>query len=263
MRNRSTWALSIAAAAALLSTSTARAQGTTHVVTQAGFNFSPSSLTISAGDTVEWVWGNGNHTVTSGTACTSSGLFDLPLSAANPKATFTFNSAGAYDYFCVPHCGLGMTGVITVQAAGPVNYCTAGSSAAGCKATLSATGTPSATASSGFDLMAAGVEGQKNGIFFYGTNGRQANPWGNGTSFQCVVPPVKRGGLLSGTGTSGACDGLFAQDLNARWCPTCPKPGHNPGAGTVVQAQLWYRDPLNTSNQTTSLSDALEFTVAP
>ena len=35
------------------------------------------------------------------------------------------------------------------------------------------------------------------------------------------------------------------------------------GAGAVVQAQLWYRDPLNTSNQTTSLSDAIEFIVAP
>jgi hypothetical protein len=29
-----------------------------------------------------------------------------------------------------------------------------------------------------------------------------------------------------------------------------------------VQAQLWYRDPLSTSNQTTSLSDAIEFVVA-
>jgi hypothetical protein len=30
-----------------------------------------------------------------------------------------------------------------------------------------------------------------------------------------------------------------------------------------VQAQLWYRDPDSTSNQTTSLSNALEFAVAP
>jgi hypothetical protein len=37
----------------------------------------------------------------------------------------------------------------------------------------------------------------------------------------------------------------------------------NPGAGAQVQAQLWYRDPQNTSNQTTSLSDAIEFLVAP
>jgi hypothetical protein len=30
-----------------------------------------------------------------------------------------------------------------------------------------------------------------------------------------------------------------------------------------VQAQLWYRDPSNTSSVTTSLSDAIEFLVAP
>jgi hypothetical protein len=74
---------------------------------------------------------------------------------------------------------------------------------------------------------------------------------------------VKRAGLLTGTGTVGACDGSFSQDLNALWCPTCPKPNHNPGAGSTVNLQLWYRDPLNTSNQTTSLSDGLEFGVCP
>ena len=42
--------------------------------------------------------------------------------------------------------------------------------------------------------------------------------------------------------------------------------GHDaadPGAVAVVQAQLWYRDPFRTSNQTTSLSDAIEFSIAP
>ena len=40
--------------------------------------------------------------------------------------------------------------------------------------------------------------------------------------------------------------------------------GGNPGAGAVVQAQLWYRDPFNTANnQATSLSDAIEFLVLP
>ena len=104
------------------------------------------------------------------------------------------------------------------------------------------------------------MEGAKDGLFFFGPNGRQANPWGNGTSFQCVVPPVKRGGLLTGVGTPGACDGLFSQDLNARWTA---KPKQNPGAGAIVQAQLWYRDPFSSSNQTTSLSDAIEFYVCP
>ena len=143
---------------------------------------------------------------------------------------------------------------------GPESYCTAGVSASGCQAALSASGIASATAASGFSLTAAGTEGAKDGLFFFGTNGRQANAWGTGTSFQCVVPPVKRGGLLTATGTTGACDGIFAQDLNARWTA---KPSQNPGSGALVQAQLWYRDPLNTSNQTTSLSAAVEFTVGP
>jgi len=146
---------------------------------------------------------------------------------------------------------------------GVTSYCTAGTSASGCQATMTASGTASASASSGFCVSAADVEGNKSGIFFYGTNGRQANPWGNGTSFQCVTPPVKRGGLLAGGGAAGACDGAFTQDLNARWCAACPKPGHNPGAGATMQSQLWYRDPMNTSNQTTSFSDAIEFDVGP
>jgi len=140
------------------------------------------------------------------------------------------------------------------------SYCTAGTSASGCQALLAASGAPSATAVSGFLVSASGVEGQKDGLFFFGANGRQSNPWGNGTSYQCVVPPVVRGGLLAGSGTAAACDGAFGQDLNALWTA---RPAKNPGAGEVVQLQLWYRDPLSTSNQTTSLSNALEFTVEP
>ena len=144
-----------------------------------------------------------------------------------------------------------------------VRYCTAGTSASGCQAILTACGTPSATAPSGFVLAVEDLEGSSHGLFYFGSNGRQASPWGNGTSFQCVVPPAHRAGSLKGVGTPGACDGSFSQDLNARWCPTCPKPNHNPGAGALVQAQLWYRDKASTSNQTTSLSDAIEVLVGP
>jgi hypothetical protein len=147
--------------------------------------------------------------------------------------------------------------------AGSPTYCTAGVSASGCTAQLATAGVPSATAASGFTLHTQGVEGSKDGLYYFSTNGRQANPWGNGSSYQCVVPPVVRAGVLSGSGTNGNCDGTFAQDLNALWCQTCPRPAKNPGAGAVVQAQLWYRDPLNTSNQTTSLSNAVEFQLAP
>jgi choice-of-anchor B domain-containing protein len=153
--------------------------------------------------------------------------------------------------------------VFELHCEGAVNYCTAGVSASGCSALLSASGTASASATSGFSLQANGVEGLKDGLFFFGTNGRQANSWGSGTSFQCVVPPVVRAPLLAGNGTLNACDGSFVQDLNALWCASCPAPLKNPGAGALVQAQLWYRDPQSTSNQTTSLSDAIEFPVEP
>jgi hypothetical protein len=167
----------------------------------------------------------------------------------NPTYQFVFEIWGA-----------GLDNPRVTFGATPVTYCTAGASANGCQATLSASGTPSASAASGFDLLAANVEGDKDGLFFYGANGRQASSWGNGTSFQCVTPPVRRAGLLTGSGSAGLCDGTFAQDLNARWAAV---PAHNPGAGSVVQAQLWYRDPFNTSNQTTSLSEAIEFCLEP
>jgi hypothetical protein len=168
-----------------------------------------------------------------------------------------------WDDWGNPQVGSAGRAYVFLYDAGVETYCTSGTSASGCAALVDGTGVPSATASSGFALTATGVEGGKDGLFYFGSNGRQANPWGNGTSYQCVVPPVRRAGLLSGVGSPGACDGSFVQDLNALWCATCPQPVKNPGAGAVVQAQLWYRDPQSTSNQTTSISNAVEFTVGP
>jgi hypothetical protein len=142
----------------------------------------------------------------------------------------------------------------------PVAYCTAGVSASGCQALLGSTGVPSASAPSGFVVSAGDVEGDKSGMFFFSTNGRIATPWGSGTSLKCVALPAQRGALITSGGSSGVCDGSFAYDLNARWTE---KPPQNPGAGALAQVQLWYRDPFNTSNQQTSLSDALEFSVCP
>jgi len=184
---------------------------------------------------------------------------DVQLSGAVPSSWFVTATATAEPSGSTSE----LSACVALSGQGIAAYCTAGTSASGCQATLSASGTPSATAPSGFMLSAAAVEGAKDGLFFFGGNGRQASSWGNGTSYQCVAPPVRRSPLLIGSGTAGLCDGSFSQDLNALWCPTCPKPQSNPGSGATVQAQLWYRDPQNTSNQTTSLSDALEFVVAP
>ncbi len=141
-----------------------------------------------------------------------------------------------------------------------VSYCTAGTSFSGCQVSVSASGTASASATSGFVVSAATVEGDKSGQFYYGISGRQASPWGSGSSYRCVRPPTWRAGVQSGIGGVGTCDGAFAQDLTVRWQA---KPNTNPGAGNTVQLQFWYRDPQSTSNQTTSFSDAIEFGVCP
>ena len=180
-----------------------------------------------------------------GSPCIDAGN---PASPLDPDGTIADMGALPFDPSYVP---------------ATVNYCSAGTSASGCRATLSAVGTASATAASGFVLAASNVEGNKEGLYFFGTNGRKATPWGNGTSTMCLVAPVTRAGLLAASGTNGSCDGAFSQDLNTLWCPTCPNPAKNPGAGAVVQVQLWYRDPQNTSNRTTSFSDALELGVGP
>jgi plastocyanin len=44
-----------------------KSNATKHVVTVANFVFTPSSLTINLGDTMEWVFVSGTHTTTSTT----------------------------------------------------------------------------------------------------------------------------------------------------------------------------------------------------
>jgi len=87
----------------------------TFTVTQSGISFVPNDLTINVGDTVEWVWTGGFHTVTNGTGAADPAagtLFDATLSGGN--FSYTFTSAGDVPYFCRPHETLGMTGIIRV-----------------------------------------------------------------------------------------------------------------------------------------------------
>ena len=143
----------------------------------------------------------------------------------------------------------------------PQPYCTAGTTTNGCSASISASGSPSASASSGFTISVAAVEGQKQGILFYGVSGRIVSPWGTGTSLLCVKPPTQRMSVQTSGGMSGACNGALAQDWLA-WLAANPSGLGAPfAAGDVVNAQAWFRDPP--SPKTTNLSNALEFAVVP
>lgn len=67
--------------------------------------FSPASLTINVGDTVEWInVDTAAHTVTSGSPANGpSGVFDSSLIMGGVSFENTFDEAGSYDYFCMVH----------------------------------------------------------------------------------------------------------------------------------------------------------------
>ena len=98
-------------------TALAGPSGIVHDVVQAGLTFEPANITVAPGDTVRWTWASGFHTVTSGASCTPDGLFDMPLTSGDPIAEYVvpMESDGVIDYFCSPHCGLGMIATITVE----------------------------------------------------------------------------------------------------------------------------------------------------
>jgi plastocyanin len=82
--------------------------------------FKPQTATIKTGQTVEWVWKEGVHDVTSGTksgaTCTGDGKFSSG-DPVGPGSTWrkTFDTAGDFPYFCTPHCNLNQVGTVTVQ----------------------------------------------------------------------------------------------------------------------------------------------------
>jgi FtsP/CotA-like multicopper oxidase with cupredoxin domain/plastocyanin len=87
------------------------ATNTVHLTASA--TFSPTTLMVNSGDTVKWVWDNGDfHTVTSDTAVWDSGV----KSGGPPFPEFsrTFTTPGTFPYHCQVH-GPTMHGTITVM----------------------------------------------------------------------------------------------------------------------------------------------------
>ena len=74
----------------------------------------PSAITISAGQKVSWSNADSAaHTVTSGTATGTTGVFDSGIFMSGSVYEFTFDDAGTYDYFCMVHPW--MTGKVLVS----------------------------------------------------------------------------------------------------------------------------------------------------
>jgi hypothetical protein len=146
----------------------------------------------------------------------------------------------------------------------PVTYCTAGTSTNGCVPSISASQNPSVSQANPCTISAAGLEGQKTGIVFYGidNSGFVPSPWsGTSTSWLCVKAPTQRTIAQTSGGISGQCDGSIALDWNAYQAANPAALGNPWSAGDKVYAQAWYRDPP--APKTTNLSDAVELTYVP
>jgi YVTN family beta-propeller protein len=148
----------------------------------------------------------------------------------------------------------------------PLAYCTAKMNSLGCTPVIGWTGTASAGATSGFIVSASSVRNHKAGMLMYGTHGVASIPFQGGTL--CVKGPIRRtpGVVSSGSPMpANDCSGVYAFDMNAFASGSL---GGNPLAalsiaGTVVDCQWWGRDPGLPAPDNTTLSDALEYVVAP
>ena len=77
------------------------------------------TVKIAVGESVTWEYGNGFHTVTSGTGTGDPEmglLFNQPMANSEDLFTFQFDNAGLVPYFCQPHgAGFDMKGYVLVQ----------------------------------------------------------------------------------------------------------------------------------------------------
>ncbi|MFC4549577.1 MULTISPECIES: halocyanin domain-containing protein [Halorussus] len=79
----------------------------------AAYGFGPAAVKVSPGTTVVWKWtgDGGSHNVVA-----KGGGFESKYHTKS-GATFehTFESAGTYEYYCLPHKTMGMKGAIVVE----------------------------------------------------------------------------------------------------------------------------------------------------
>ena len=155
-------------------------------------------------------------------------------------------------------------------------FCTAKSTLVCGPANISATGTPSATAASGFVVEAQQVRGCRAGLLLYSNQPVQPGTsfGGPGNGLLCVASSgLRRAGPIESGGTSPQfCDGVMSIDVNRfhtlTWTATgcSPPPGQNNPAGflgnmgTTVNAQMWGRDSIPTGQV---LSDGIGWVVGP
>ena len=159
----------------------------------------------------------------------------------------TFGSGNAYYNIYVRTCDWTQ----------PAVYCAAQRNSLGCKPGISGTGSPSASAGSGFTVGVQNLISSSYGFFFYSTRKPLIAPFQGG--YLCMPQPIRRMPLqATGGSTAPDCSGSFALDFNA-WIATGADPMLVAGENACVQA--WSRDPGSATGS--NLSDAIVFAIGP
>ncbi len=84
---------------AMLAFGAVAAQDATNVITIDNFTFSPRELTVAVGTTVKWV----NHDDIPHTVVEKQTTFRSKVLDTDESYSYTFTSAGTFDYFCGLH----------------------------------------------------------------------------------------------------------------------------------------------------------------
>ena len=84
---------------AMLAFGTVAAQDATNVITIDNFTFTPKELMVAVGTTVKWV----NHDDIPHTVVEKNTTFRSKALDTDDSYSFTFASAGSFDYFCGLH----------------------------------------------------------------------------------------------------------------------------------------------------------------
>ena len=104
----------VASAALFTATGLATAESAPALVTSESIAFAPQEIVVPAGTTVVWT----NEDMFQHTVTADDGTFDLGFYGPGESVSMTFDTPGAYSYYCIPHGspgGHGMAGVVIVQ----------------------------------------------------------------------------------------------------------------------------------------------------
>lgn len=83
------------------------------------FTFTPGTdepVRVGAGAAVRFVWRSGGHNIVVGSQPpAASWTGHEPIESAGFETTHTFEEPGEYEFWCGPHKGLGMVGLLVVE----------------------------------------------------------------------------------------------------------------------------------------------------